>query len=110
MLACHAVMYIALSQTLAGIIKNFLGGFRRTFDKLPSFENVNPERLPEVQPSAELLMSCLYWMGGLGWFVIIYVGPVFAVFRAPLSRRQRVMHGGAIPVAVVAVISLGSVG
>ena len=51
----------------------------------------NPERLPEVQPSAELLMSCLYWMGGLGWFVIIYVGPVFAVFRAPLSRRQRVM-------------------
>ena len=87
----EAVMYIALSQTLAGIIKNFLGGFRRTFDKLPSFENVNPERLPEVQPSAELLMGCLYWMGGLGWFVIIYVGPVFAVFRAPLSRRQRVM-------------------
>ena len=45
----------------------------------------------EVQPSAELLMSCLYWIGGLGWFVIIYVGPVFAVFRAPLSRRHRVM-------------------
>jgi len=84
----EALMYLALSQAFAGVVNKWAEAVELTVQELPKLSKV-PQNLPAVESSGEILVTCLFWFGGLGWALLIYVGPVVSLLRNPLPKHQR---------------------
>jgi hypothetical protein len=74
-------MYLALSQSIAGLTRKYLGGIQKGI-----------EAIHATHPGATLgdfLGVALMLLSLLAWALTMYVGPCISISRSPLRKRER---------------------
>ena len=78
------LMYLALSQVLAGGFQYLATGLLFVFHNVPQRTLLNPEQIQLLMPMAEQLTFWLILCAGVGWLASIYAAPIYFLIRNPL--------------------------
>jgi hypothetical protein len=82
LVAADLFMYLALAHTLAGFFEPLSG----------SMENI-ATKIPGEASGLSVLHLAVLIVGGLGWFLSIYIGPIVSLLRSPFSNRINITLG-----------------
>lgn len=83
------LMYLALSQVLAGGFQYLATGLLYVFHNVPERTGLSLEQLQAVAPLAETLTFWLTLCTGLGWAASIYLAPGYFLIRNPLPWNRK---------------------
>ena len=83
-------MYLALAHTLSGF-----------FGPLASSMDIVAGKLTDKASELFILKVATIGMGGIGWFMAVYVGPLVSLLRSPFQRRINILIGIAYLVVLV---------
>ncbi len=83
------LMYLALSQVLAGGIQYLATGLMFVFHNVPQRTGLDPEQIELLMPLAEQLTFWLTLCAGMGWLATMYAAPVYFVIRNPLPWNRK---------------------
>jgi hypothetical protein len=82
MVAGDLLMYLGLAHTIAGF-----------FAPLAASIDIFASKLPALALEVAALRTAALVIGGVGWFLAIYAGPVVSLLRSPFPRRINVALG-----------------
>jgi len=83
------LMYLALSQVLAGGFQYLATGLLFVFHNVPQRTLLDPEQLQLLMPMAEQLTFWLTLCAGVGWLASIYAAPIYFLIRNPLPWGRK---------------------
>jgi len=83
------LMYVALSQVLAGGFQYLSTGLLFVLHNIPERTLLSPEQIQPLLPLAETLTFWLSLCTGLGWVASIYVAPGYFLIRNPLPWNRK---------------------
>ena len=82
LVAGDLLMYLGLAYTLAGF-----------FAPLSTSIETFAARLPDQASEIYILHTAAMFVGGVGWFLATYAGPVVSLLRSPFDRRINIALG-----------------
>ena len=82
LIAGDLLMYLALAHTLAG----FFAPLAESIDNVAGI-------LMDKGSEFRILKTATIGMGGVGWFLAVYVGPMVSLLRSPFPRRTNIVLG-----------------
>lgn len=91
LVAGDLLMYLSLAYTIAGF-----------FAPMAESIEIFASKLPDQAAEIAVLRAAALVIGGAGWFLATYAGPVVSLVRSPFGRRTNIVLG----IAYVAVLSM----
>jgi len=82
LVAGDLLMYLGLAHTIAGF-----------FAPLAASIDIFTSKLPALASEVAVLRTAALVIGGVGWFLATYAGPVVSLVRSPFERRINIALG-----------------
>ena len=82
-------MFIAIAQTLNGLVQEFLNILVFNLDRFAA-----AGAAAGMRGAGQLLEDLVYWTAGLAWSFVVYVAPVWSVTRIPTTAKRKYIYIG----------------
>lgn len=84
----EVLMFIALSQTTAGVLLLFMSVMSTALMKSPEILFSAAELTPTFRKIAAFLFEWIFWFAAAGWFSVVYLIPTLSFKRNPLPHNK----------------------